>query len=106
MSKTASNPDRAAKGTAHPAGFSIAPLYTWVIDDIPYNFNSTGDHGVAGKIFSQLYFRQAVQMLVNQPGEIRQDLKGFGVLHHRPRALEPLQTRACATDVPAVASER
>ena len=89
VSKPTSDPTRPARGTAHPAGFCIAPFYPWVIDYIPYNFNSTGDGGVAGKIFSQLYFRQAVQMLVNQPALIRKVLKGFGVPTFGPVPLEP-----------------
>ena len=47
--------------------YSMDPLYTWAINYFPYNFNSTGDGGAAGKIFRQLYFRQAMQLLVDQP---------------------------------------
>ena len=61
------------------ATYTIAPLYTWSINYFPYNFNSTGDGGNAGKIFSQLYVRQAIQYLVNQPlyiSKISQGLRG------------------------------
>jgi peptide/nickel transport system substrate-binding protein len=84
-----SDPDRPAKATAHRPGVTIAPLYPWAIDDVPYNFNSTGDGGIAGKIFSQLYFRQAVQMLVDQPAEIRKVLKGYGLPSIGPVPLQP-----------------
>jgi len=89
VSKTTSDPDRMARGTAHPAGVTIAPVYPWAIDFVPYNFNSTGDGGVAGKIFSQLYVRRALQLLVDQPGEIRTVLKGYGVPTIGPVPLQP-----------------
>jgi len=89
VSKTTSDPDRPARHTALPTGFSLAPLYPWAIDYIPYNFNSTGDRFVAGKIFSQLYVRQAIQMLVDQPGEIRKILKGYGLPTVGPFPLQP-----------------
>jgi len=89
VSKATSDPTRPAPGTAHPAGFSIAPFYPWAIDYVPYNFNSTGDDAVAGKIFSQLYFRQAMQLLVDQPAVIRKVLKGYGVPTFGPVPLQP-----------------
>ncbi len=89
LSKATSQPERTAPGTAHPAGFSISPVYPWAIDYIPYNFNSTGDDKVAGKIFSQLYFRQAMQLLVDQPEVIEKALKGYGVPTIGPVPLEP-----------------
>jgi len=89
VSEATSDPNRAARGTVLPAGFTLAPLYAWAIDFIPYNFNSTGDNGVAGKIFSQLYFRQAMQLLVDQPQEIKKVLKGFGVSSFGPVPLQP-----------------
>jgi peptide/nickel transport system substrate-binding protein len=46
--------------------YTPAPFYDWGVNYFPYNFKSTGDTGQAGKIFSQLYFRQAVQHLVDQ----------------------------------------
>ncbi len=46
--------------------YILAPSATWQITYFPYNFKSTGDTGNAGPIFSQLYFRQAMQHLVNQ----------------------------------------
>ena len=89
VSKATSDPERPAKGTAHPAGMTIVPLYPWALDDVPYNFNSTGDSQIAGKIFSQLYVRQAVQLLVDQPTEIRKALKGYGVPTIGPVPLQP-----------------
>jgi len=90
VSKATSDPDRPARGTRLPVGFGISPRYSWTIDFVPYNFNSTGDSAVAGKIFSQLYVRQAIQLLVDQPGEIKKVMKGYGVPTSGPVPLEPV----------------
>ena len=65
------------------------PLYSWAINYFPYNFNSTADGGNAGKIFSQLYFRQAVQYLVDQPAYIKSFAHGYGVGTYGPVPSEP-----------------
>ena len=44
-----------------------------------YNFASKGDGGQAGKIISQLYFRQAMQDLVDQPLYVKEHLQGLRV---------------------------
>ena len=56
----------------------------WAINYFPYNFNSTGDNGNAGSIFNQLYFRQAMQDLVDQPLFINKVFKGYGVPTYGP----------------------
>ena len=55
------------ENNARLSKFVLDPWYSWGISYFPYNFNSTGDGGQAGTIFRQLYFRQAFQMLVDQP---------------------------------------
>jgi peptide/nickel transport system substrate-binding protein len=50
---------------------------------------STGDNGAAGAIFSQLYFRQAMQYLVDQTPMIRNFLKGYAVPTYGPVPLLP-----------------
>ena len=64
-------------------------MYGWAINYFPYNFNSTADGGNAGKIFSQLYFRQAVQYLVDQPAYIKSFAHGYGVGTYGPVPSEP-----------------
>ena len=59
------------------------------INYFPYNFNSTGDDGNAGKIFNQLYFRQAVQYLVDQPLYNQKIYKGYGVGTYGPVPVTP-----------------
>ena len=58
--------------------YVLDPLYFWSINYFPYNFNSTGNEGNAGKIFRQLYFRQAFQTLINQPLYISKFWKNYG----------------------------
>ena len=71
------------------SGYSLAPLYTWSVDYFPENFDSTGDGGNAGTIWHQLYFRQAVQDLVDQPRAIAEADEGFGVPTYGPVPLTP-----------------
>ena len=78
----ANNPRLAGK-------YNLNPLYSWAINYFPYNFNSTADGGNAGKIFSQLYFRQAVQYLVDQPAYIKSFAHGYGVGTYGPVPSEP-----------------
>ncbi|MGH9919052.1 MAG: ABC transporter substrate-binding protein, partial [Nitrososphaerales archaeon] len=56
---------------------------------IPYNFNSTGDDGDAGKIFHQLYFRQAMQLLVNEKSSIGTVYRGYGYPTYGPVPVGP-----------------
>ncbi len=72
--------------------FTLAPLYGWSINYFPYNFNSTGDGGNAGQIFKQLYFRQAVQLLVDQPLYNKKIYKGYGVGTYGPVPSQPPNT--------------
>ncbi len=72
----------------------MAPLYGWAINYFPYNFNSTGDGGNAGKIFNQLYFRQAVQYLVDQPLYISRLAKGYGAPTYGPVPTTPANSFA------------
>jgi peptide/nickel transport system substrate-binding protein len=71
------------------ANFNLYPQQGWAINYFPYNFNSTGDGGNAGAIFSQLYFRQAVQYLVDQPAYINSFGKGYGVGTYGPVPVLP-----------------
>lgn len=75
-----SDPCNLTAGANNPrlSGYNIAPIFPWGINYFPYNFTSTGNGGQSGKIMSQLYFRQAMQLLVNQPLYIRQIDKGYG----------------------------
>jgi peptide/nickel transport system substrate-binding protein len=71
------------------ADYRLDPRYAWALQYIPYNFHSTGDGAMAGKIFSQLYIRQALQLLVDQPGIIGKVLAGYGAPTYGPVPVEP-----------------
>jgi peptide/nickel transport system substrate-binding protein len=79
------------------SNYTIAPVYLWGIDYFPYNFNSTGDGGVAGKIFDQLYFRQAMQSLVDQPLYVKKLWKGYAVPTYGPVPTYPTNAYSTKT---------
>ena len=83
---------RAQEDSGLASRYVMVPDYTWSINSIPYNFDSTGDNGAAGKIFQQLYFRQAFQMLVDQPKLIKNVDKGYGIPTYSPTPLLPTNT--------------
>jgi peptide/nickel transport system substrate-binding protein len=87
-SASTDNPLVAATGHGL-AGFSLDPLYAWSIGYLPYNFSSTGDHGNAGAIFAQLYFRQAMQELVDQRGLVGHVAHGYGLPTYGPVPSRP-----------------
>jgi peptide/nickel transport system substrate-binding protein len=94
----ASNALKGGPNNPRLSNFDIAPLYTWAINYFPYNFNSTGDNGNAGKIFSQLYVRQAIQYLVNQPLYISKVAHGYGVGTYGPVPTVPANAFASALE--------
>lgn len=69
--------------------YDLVPLNGFRLNFAPYNFKSTGDNGEAGKIFSQLYFRQAMQRLINQPLYIKRIAKGYAVPVYGPVPIDP-----------------
>jgi peptide/nickel transport system substrate-binding protein len=74
--------------------FNLYAGSTWQINYFPFNFNSTGMGGQGGKLFNQLYFRQAFQTLVNQPLLIQHISKGYGVPTYGPVPVCPENTFA------------
>lgn len=77
--------DAAALGRVRSAGYQIAAWPTWGITFISVNFASP----TVGPIFKQLYVRQAMQELINQPSYIRVFLHGFGNPTYGPVPLVP-----------------
>jgi peptide/nickel transport system substrate-binding protein len=79
-------------GPNNPRLASNFYLTPWVLFGYNYGvfkFQSTGDNGAAGPIFSQLYFRQAVQDLVDQGPMIKNFLKGYAVPTYGPVPILP-----------------
>jgi peptide/nickel transport system substrate-binding protein len=76
--------------------YNIYAGSTWQINYFPFNANSTGNGGQAGKILRQLYFRQAFQTLVNQPAYIQHISKGYGVPTYGPVPVCPVNDFAAS----------
>lgn len=69
--------------------FDLVPWNGFQISFTAYNFKSNGDGGEASKIFSQLYFRQAMQRLVDQPLYIKAVAKGYAAPDYGPVPILP-----------------
>ncbi len=85
----AKNPITPGQNNPRLSNFNVSPWYPWGINYFPYNFNSTSNNGQTGKIFRQLYFRQAMQMLVDQPLYINKLFKGYAVATNGPVPVLP-----------------
>jgi peptide/nickel transport system substrate-binding protein len=68
------------KNSLEKAGYSFAPWYGYGVGYFSYNYTDPK----AGPIFRQLYFRQAVQSLVNQPEYIKDFDAGYGTVENGP----------------------
>ncbi|MBO0728925.1 MAG: ABC transporter substrate-binding protein [Acidimicrobiaceae bacterium] len=77
-------------GTTFGGAYRQEPIYGWGVGYLTYNFNSTGDGGAAGRIFSQLYVRQAFQSLVDQSLYIQRVFKGWGIQDYGPLPVVPV----------------
>jgi peptide/nickel transport system substrate-binding protein len=66
-------------------GLVVQPWVQWNINFVSYNFTNP----TVGPLFKQLYFRQALQHLVNQGGLIHATLAGHGYPTNGPVPLEP-----------------
>ena len=78
-------------------GYSSKPWIGWSINYFAINYNNP----TVGPIFRQLYFRQALQEMVNQPVDIKKALYGYGYPTYGPVPIEPkntLSTKEEATD--------
>jgi oligopeptide/dipeptide ABC transporter ATP-binding protein len=62
-------------GSNPVSGYILSPLYLWSINYFPVNQQSTSGNGPIDK---QVYFRQALQYLVNQASVISGPLHGYG----------------------------
>ena len=69
--------------------YNIYASPSWAVNYFPYNFNSNANSGNAGPIINQLYFRQAMQTLIDQPLYIKKISKGYGVPTYGPVPVAP-----------------
>jgi peptide/nickel transport system substrate-binding protein len=67
------------------SGYSLSPWLDAGINYFPENFNNPA----AGPIFRQLYFRQALQRLVNQPEYISKAWQGYATPTYGPVPVDP-----------------
>jgi peptide/nickel transport system substrate-binding protein len=89
ITKATTSPTKAGPNNPRLTDYKLGALYTFGINYFPYNFSSTGDNGVAGKVFAQLYIRQAMQSLVDQPLYIKKIFKGYAVPTYGPVPVLP-----------------
>jgi peptide/nickel transport system substrate-binding protein len=90
VTKPTSNPNVVAAQDPRLSGFYLNEYYGWEFAYFPVNLNSSGNGGAAGKIISQLYFRQAMQTLVDQPAIISKVFKGYGAPEYGPVPVLPV----------------
>jgi peptide/nickel transport system substrate-binding protein len=69
-------PANATVGTNPLSGYTLSPQYLWSINYFPLNYQSTTGNA---PVLKQLYFRQALQYLMNQKAVIDGPLKGYGL---------------------------
>ena len=80
-------PAGGAVGRNPVPGYRLAPWYTWGISYFVVNLQSTTGNG---PIIRQLYFRQALEDLVNQEAVIKGPMRGYGTLTPGPVGSTPV----------------
>jgi peptide/nickel transport system substrate-binding protein len=90
VTKATSNPLVVAAQDPRLGGFYLNEYYGWEFAYFPINFNSSGNNGAAGKIIAQLYFRQAMQTLIDQSAIIQKVFKGYGAPEYGPVPVLPV----------------
>jgi peptide/nickel transport system substrate-binding protein len=98
ITKGTTDPTKAGPNNPRLSNFNLQALYTFGINYFPYNFSSTGDKGVAGKVFDQLYVRKAIQSEVNQPLFIKKIYKGYAVPTYGPVPVLPANNYVSAAE--------
>ncbi len=66
-------------------GYRLDPWILWGISYFPMNFTNP----TTGPIFRQLYIRQAMQHLINQPQYVKDIFKGYAVPTYGPVPIRP-----------------
>jgi peptide/nickel transport system substrate-binding protein len=87
-------PSLNADHASSPNNYTVMPWIGWSISFIQVNFNNH----LNGPMYRQLYFRQAMQRLVDQPSWIDKVLKGNGYPDYGPVPIEPANSFADATE--------
>jgi len=87
------NTDVTQKSYVESLGYKIEP---WIEFGFSY-WNMNFNNPTFGPLFKQLYFRQALQHLVDQPAWIKNFLKGYAVPNYSPVPVVPSNPFADAT---------
>ena len=82
-------PANAAVGANPVSGYTLAPMIEWAINYFPVNMQSTTGNG---PVLRQLYFRQALQYLMNQKAVIDGPLHGYASYTVGPVGTYPATT--------------
>ena len=89
VTKATTNATQPGPNNPKLSGFYLSPWINLSFNYGVWKLKSTGDNGEAGPILSQLYVRQAMQSMVDQPAMIQKFLKGYGVPTYGPVPLLP-----------------
>lgn len=90
VTASTSNPLVAGPNNPHlSSSYYMSPWVLFSYNYMPLKLISNGDNGVAGDIFSQQYFREAMQRLIDQPDYISKYLKGYAVPTYGPVPVVP-----------------
>jgi peptide/nickel transport system substrate-binding protein len=83
-----SKPLSVAVGRNPLSGYYLAPQITWGVSF--YTMNEQSSNSDHAAIFKQLYFRQAMAYLMNQPADLEGPLRGYGVTQDGPVGSYPM----------------
>lgn len=90
LSQGTTNPYKSGPNNPRLAStYNLSPLYTFAVNYFPMNFSTNANGGVTAKLFAQLYIRQAMQELINQPLYIKKIFKGYAVPTYGPVPVSP-----------------
>lgn len=90
LASSASAPGGIGPNNSQLAGsYNLLSVPIWGIGYIAVNRNSTGDGGAAGPILRQLYIRQALQSLIDQPALVEKYYKNYAVPTYGPVPIKP-----------------
>lgn len=74
--------------------YNLEPWFLYGFNYFPINYNNP----TVGPIFKQLYFRQAMQSLVDQQGILKSAAKGYGLPTYGPVPLFPSSSLVSSTE--------
>jgi peptide/nickel transport system substrate-binding protein len=73
----------------HLRDFTLDPWYAYGVGYVVLNFASSAEGGRAAPLLGELYFRQALQLLVDQPGEVATAFDGYALPSYGPVPAQP-----------------